>query len=241
MTTSETKPDAKKSQAKNTRTKRSTEAAKSGAGARKTRKRGRGNVGMEHIVNSTRKLLQTVPPSTLTRKSVAEASGVDPGLVRYYFSDLRHLLTEVLKALVEDYGARYRALNIDESDPEEALRLRIRHLVTFLAEDTSFHELFIEQIVNGQDQWAIETREAFTEKFHGTLASLIAAGRRNGLFREDFDTRFLYLTMIGAAEFLATSRTIFTRLYGDGKTPRDMADDYAEFLFQLVMNGIRKQ
>ncbi|WP_165814494.1 TetR/AcrR family transcriptional regulator [Pararhodobacter oceanensis] len=198
-------------------------------------------MGRDHIITATRGLLRRVPPSSLTRKLVAEEAGVDPALVRYYFSDLRHLLTEVLKVLVKDYGERFRALDIDPSSPEDALKKRIRHLVTFLTEETSFHELFIEQIINGHDEWALETRDWFTDQFFGTLSEIIETGRKDGLFRDDFDPRFLYLSIIGAGEFLATSRTIFTRLFGPDQTPNDVADEFVEFLFQTLMQGIAKK
>lgn len=204
------------------------------------RGRGRGTVGRDAIIHSTRMLLRQVPPSSLTRKNVAEAAQVDPALVRYYFSDLSTLLTEVLKVLVADYRERHAALNIDPGNPRAAIAKRMHHLTTFLSREPSFHELFTEQIVNGQDEWARETRDAFTDSFGGSLTALIDEGRAQGLFRDDFDPRLLYLAMIGSAHFLGASRPIFQRLFGEDTHPNDLAETYAGLLTDLVLRGIAK-
>lgn len=204
------------------------------------RGRGRGSVGREAIIQSTRMLLREVPPSSLTRKNVAEAAQVDPALVRYYFSDLSTLLTEVLKVLVGEYRELHAALNIDPTDPRDGIAKRMYHLTTFLARETSFHELFTEQIINGKDEWALETRNAFTDSFGGSLADLVNVGREQGLFRDDFDPRLLYLAMIGSAHFLGASRSIFHRLFGDDVPPNDLAEDYARLLTRMVLSGIAK-
>ncbi|MCO5161236.1 MAG: hypothetical protein M9939_08880 [Mesorhizobium sp.] len=172
---------------------------------------------------------------------MAEAANVDPALVRYYFSDLRHLLTEVLKLLVGDYRDRFNSLEIDPDKPVDALEKRVKHIVTFLAEESSFHELFIEQIVNGQDKWARETRDNFTDNFFGSMNALIQAGRDEGRFRDDFDSRFVYIAIIGAAHFLGTSKTIFERLFGQDLKPSDVAEEYAEFLSSVFLHGIEKK
>lgn len=205
------------------------------------RGRGRGSVGRDAIVSSTRELLRAVPPASLSRKSVAEASNVDPALVRYYFSDLRHLLTEVLKILVAEYRERFDQLEFDPEEPGDAIEKRIRHIVTFLAQEPSYHDLFIEQIINGKDEWAKDTRDNFTDTFFGSMNSLIEKGRADGIFREDFDSRFVYIAIIGAAHFLGTSRPIFERLFGRDMNPTDLSDQYADFLSDIILGGISRK
>lgn len=204
------------------------------------RGRGRGDVGKDAIVQSTRALLREVSPASITRKSVADAAGVDPALVRYYFSDVRHLLTEVLKILVDDYYTRVAALNIDTAKPREAFAKRALHLVTFLSEEPSFHELFVEQIVNGNDEWAKVTRDNFTDTFFGGMREIVENGRVVGMFRENFDSRFVYLSLIGAAHFLGSSGPIFARLFGDQEKPIEFSEEYAKFLADIFLRGMER-
>lgn len=204
------------------------------------RRRGRGDVGKDAIVKSTRALLREVSPASITRKSVADAAGVDPALVRYYFSDVRHLLTEVLKILVDDYYSRVADLNIDITKPREAFEKRALHLVTFLSEEKSFHELFIEQIVNGNDAWAKNTRDKFTDTFFGSMNEIVDNGRGVGMFRENFDPRFVYISLIGAAHFLGSSGPIFERLFGAQEKPVDLSEEYAQFLADIFLRGMKK-
>lgn len=202
------------------------------------RGRGRGSVGRDAIIDAARLALRRTSPAKLNRKLVAAAAGVDPNLVRYYFSDLHNLLTEVLKLLVNDYAALQRGATVEQLATRDALRTRIRNLVLFLSREPSFHVLFIEQIVYGEDKWATRTRNQFTDDYFKEHEAIVAQGRAEGIFRKDFDARFLYLTIIGASEFLGTSGPIFERLFGTKAKPEAFAEAYAEFLYRMVLDGI---
>lgn len=204
------------------------------------RSRGRGGVGREAIIKATRELLREVPPSVLNRKLVAEYANVDPGLLRYYFTDLKHLLHEVLRGLVDEYFERYDKLVVDPDKPEEALAKRVTLLVTFLAEEPSYHELFTAQIIDGVDDWAQETRDRITDTTFGSLNQIVMDGRARGVFRDDFDPRHVFIVMIGAAQFLGTSRSIFRRLFGNDETAANQAENYARFVSEVLLKGLRK-
>lgn len=202
------------------------------------RGRGRGSVGREAIISAARIALRHTSPAKLNRKQVAAAAGVDPNLVRYYFSDLHNLLTEVLKVLVSDYVALQREATVEFLSPSEALRVRIKNLVSFLTREPSFHVLFIEQVVYGEDKWATQTRNSFTDNYFKEQKAIFNKGRELGIFRDDFDSRFLYLMIIGASEFLGTSGPIFERLFGGNAKPENFADAYADFLYRVAIEGI---
>ena len=72
---------------------------------KRRRKRGRPQasqqtVGREGIIASARKLLETLPPHRVTIVMIARHAGVDPALVRYYFSGREELLFAVVENIV---------------------------------------------------------------------------------------------------------------------------------------------
>src|SRR4051812_40195136 len=48
------------------------------------------------IIRSTRALMKTIKPASITRDAVARHAGVDPALIRYYFGDRAALFREVI-------------------------------------------------------------------------------------------------------------------------------------------------
>ena len=79
------------------------------AAAKPWRSRGRprtkqGAVGREAIVTSARKLLEKVQPHEATISSIARSAGVDPALVRYYFSSREELLLAVIEDILANWA-----------------------------------------------------------------------------------------------------------------------------------------
>jgi TetR/AcrR family transcriptional regulator len=78
----------------------------------KKRKRGRPHasqqpVGREGILSSARTLLEKLPPHQVTIVKIARQAGVDPALVRYYFSSREDLLIAVIENIVSTWTATH--------------------------------------------------------------------------------------------------------------------------------------
>ncbi|MGE3932655.1 MAG: TetR/AcrR family transcriptional regulator [Rhodospirillaceae bacterium] len=218
------------------------DSGKTAAGMR-PRRRGRptpmeNGAGRTRLIAATRELLRTVPPPKLTRQDVAAAAGVDPALVRYYFGSLSALLTEALKEQIEELRVVMAALAREKGTPAERLRRRVAALVRFLAENPAYHQLFVEQIVYGEGEWAAASRARVTRIAFGEWTSILDDGRADGTLREDVDARLFYVAMLGACEFFVRGSPLFRELFPGGTGRADLLTAYSEFLADFALHGI---
>lgn len=226
-----------------TRDRRHDDAAKPKATKAPPRRRGRpppmeNGAGRTRLIAATRELLRSVPPAKLTRQDVAAAAGVDPALVRYYFGSLSALLTEVLKEQIEELREVMAVLACEKGTPAERLKRRVAALVRFLAENPAYHQLFVEQIVYGEGEWAAASRARVTRIAFGEWTAILDDGRADGTLRDDFDGRLFYVAMLGACEFFVRGGPLFRELFPDGTGRADLLTAYSEFLADFALRGI---
>lgn len=216
-----------------------------GTGEKKPRK-GRGrpasgadDVGREALLAITRDLLRTTPPETVTRLMIAEKANVDPGLIRYYFGTVGHLIAEI----VVDSHLRIResVLNIVATrDPAEALRTRLGLLIDLFIE-YPFHNRLIRQVMYGEGseaehaEWIVSLRSSVEQ-----TKAMVELGVEQGLFR-NVDPRMLQLTLIGVAEFFGGNAEIVADVFDQKETIRTLRDRYTDFLTQLFLHGLSRQ
>jgi len=216
---------------------------KAAPGKAPPRRRGRpkpdeNGAGRERLIAAARTLLRTVPPAKLTRQDVAAAAGVDPALVRYYFGSLSALLTAVLKEQIEELREAMAVLARDDGAPDDRLKQRIAGLIGFLSDNPAYHQLFVEQIVYGEGEWAAANRARVTRVAFGEWTAILEAGRTDGTMRADFDTRLFYVAMLGACEFFVRGGPLFRELFPDGTGRADLLAAYSDFLGDLALRGI---
>ncbi|ABQ68041.1 TetR/AcrR family transcriptional regulator [Rhizorhabdus wittichii] len=203
------------------------------------RKRGRparksNDVGRQALVDAARKVLTRVEPTLLTRQMVAEEAGVDPNLVRYYFGNIENLLMELVRAAHKSARAEMMARRID-SDPVERLRYRITR--TFrLFHDNPYHHKLVSSMLYGDE--TSEAHAEWTEILTGSLEDLreiLKLGEAAGLMRA-VDPRYFHFLIISACEFWASNKPATGIVF---KEENADFQGYADFIFDLVMEGLR--
>ena len=198
---------------------------------------GTDDVGREALLTITRDLLRTTPPETVTRLMIAERAHVDPGLIRYYFRTVAHLIAEV--AIESHLRIRESVLAIVATrDPAQALKTRIGLLVDLFIE-FPFHHRLIRQVMYGPDgknehaAWLVSLRSAVDQ-----TGELVAIGLQEGVFR-DVDPRMLQLVLIGVAEFFGSNPEIVGDVFEGAGDIASRRDEYVDFLAQLLLDGLR--
>ena len=215
----------------------------------KTRLRGQGRpagrangVGEHTLICAARKLMNNKPPSELTRLEVAEAAGVDPALIRYYFKDMDGLLVSVLKQMLAESSVIMQSSEKIPGTPEDKLRRRIEIFIDFGAANPGSHDLFVRYIIDGKTKWAAEKRSKITKTGFADLKTLVDEGRAEGLFRNDFDERFLYILFFAASSFFfRTAGPIFSELFDANASPRKLAKPYSTFMTDILLTGIGRK
>jgi len=182
------------------------------------------------------------PLAELTRLEVAKSAGVDPALIRYYFKDMDGLLVAVLKQMLAESSMAIMSSKEMPGTPEDKLRRRIETFIDFGAANPGSHDLFVRFIIDGKTKWAAEKRREITKAGFADLKTLVDEGRAEGVFRDDFDERFLYILFFAASSFFfRTAGPIFPQLFDAKASPRTLAKPYSAFMTDILLSGIERK
>ena len=95
----------------------------------------------EALLDAAERLLVEVGHAGITTRRIAEAAGVNHGLVHYYFGSNENLLVRALERFTERLIARQRELYASDEPFVEKWRTAMRYLVS---EDATYEKIWLE-------------------------------------------------------------------------------------------------
>ena len=95
----------------------------------------------ELLLDAAERLLVEIGYAGITTRRLAEAAGVNHGLVHYYFGSNENLLVRALERFTERLIARQRELYASEEPFVEKWRTAMRYL---MSEDASYEKIWLE-------------------------------------------------------------------------------------------------
>jgi AcrR family transcriptional regulator len=95
----------------------------------------------ERLLDAAERLLVEVGYAGITTRRLAEAAGVNNGLVHYYFGSNENLLVRALERFTERLSARQRELYASDEPFVEKWRTAMRYLVS---EDATYEKIWLE-------------------------------------------------------------------------------------------------
>jgi AcrR family transcriptional regulator len=197
-----------------------------------------GSVGPETLVDLALVLLTEQPPSEITRASLARHANVDPGLIRYYFKNRDSLMRTVAESLTKALQRRATSATAKTklSAPDH-ISTRVRALLAFKLDNPFYHRLMMEDMAQSESG---ESRALFDEVSSSAIAryaGYLAEGVDDGTLR-DVEPAYLYMAIIGLCDFYVTASPVILRDF-DKKSRKDADSKYAEFICDILMNGLR--
>src|SRR3954466_7809128 len=115
-----------------------TKTVESEAGVTKTAAR---SAAEEALLDAAERLLVEAGHAGITTRRLAEAAGVNHGLVHYYFGSNENLLARALERFTERLIERQRALYAADLPFLEKWRTAMRHLI---ADDATYEKIWME-------------------------------------------------------------------------------------------------
>jgi AcrR family transcriptional regulator len=199
------------------------------------------SVGADAIVLKACELLREVTPRELSLVKLARYAAVDRSLIRYYFTDRSGLLLAAARHLFGVLRGRLDAVETRlASDPEKRISEMAVALLEFQIEHPYFHRLMIDEVVNSTRAEAQAFFRTFTAQGVQSFRDMAAATVRRGQARPH-EGVFLYLALIGMCEFFVTGAAILRVAFGDDYDLAGINRQYAQFLRDYVIDGIRKR
>jgi AcrR family transcriptional regulator len=197
------------------------------------------SVGPEALVELTCQLLDKVPPSGVTRATIARAANVHPALIRYYFRNRDVLLRMAAQQLTQ----RLRQLSVrsEPGEPESAfggLARRVANLFRFKLRHPYYHRLMLEEIATSADT---ETRQFFdsqNQAVRDIYRKAIEEGVADGTGRA-VDPAFLYVAIVGMCEVFVTGERLLDAVGVDGKDAATQRA-YEDFILDMVRRMVAR-
>src|SRR5215213_945323 len=127
----------------------------------------------EALLDAAERLLRDRGHAAITTRALAEAAGVNHGLVHYYFGSNENLLLATLERFTQRLIARQRELYDSDLPFVEKWRIAMRYLVS---EDVTYQKVWLElqalawnnhpiraRLAQVNDEWRAVLTEAFQE------------------------------------------------------------------------------
>jgi AcrR family transcriptional regulator len=193
-----------------------------------------GAVGREAIVAAARKVLDKLPPHKATISSIARSAGVDPALVRYYFSSREELLMAVIEDIISSWEFAHPPLS---AGPAAKLSWLVRDMVDFALNVRSMQRLMIDECASAK---SLDVRRRVRELNAGAVTrhALLLHSERQGTTGAT-DPLFMYVAIIGMCEFFAAAQAMIKPLAPEGMDAGELAERYKDFIEHLVLDGLR--
>jgi TetR/AcrR family transcriptional regulator len=212
---------------------------KSGGQQKRKRKRGRPQaseegVGRDGIIAAARALIETLHPHRVTIVMIARKAGVDPALVRYYFSSREELFLAVAENIVTTWVATHPPAQAAHA---EQLATAVSEMVDFARSVRSMQRLMIDECAEAKSPQvrhrALELNSVAVQAF----ARLFDQKQAEPL--EPADPLFVYVAVIGMSEFFAAAQSMIVPLLPQKISASELAERYKRFLVKMVLDGLR--
>lgn len=189
------------------------------------------------IINETLRLLQSTPPSDLSRLDIARAAGVDPALIRYYFGDKNKLLGEVVEVIAREIVAGGHAALTGAGTPRERVRRFVRSSHAVHMRHPHYHQLILHQITHGRKAAIRKMRTEMSRTLVEDLLGVLRAGEESGELRV-VDPGLLGIAVIGMCEYFSSSWGPVTALLGERGAGERSAAVYGSFIEDFALRAL---
>ena len=172
---------------------------------------------------------------------IARRAGANKRMLYYYFGSKDALF---LAALEESYtrirGAE-RELDLEHTDPREALKRLVEFTWNYYLEHPEFMTLLnSENLHKGRHIRRSKRVRELHSTLVETLRAILRRGERDGIFRAGIDPVQLYISIAGEGYFYLCNRYTLSRIFDrDLMAPRALAGR-ARHIEQTILNSVRR-
>ena len=181
-------------------------------------------------------LLENLPPHKVPTVLIARQAGVDPALVRYYFSNREELLIAVVENILDNWAAKHPA---PDAPLTQRLGARVEDMLDFSCRVRSMQRLMIEGCAEGKSPSVKErARELNARAVHYYTQFLHLEGEEA---ERSPDPLFMHVAIIGMCEFFAAAQAMILPLAPKHMKATEVAHAYKAFIRNLVLDGLRSR
>lgn len=169
---------------------------------------------------------------------IAERAGQSPAVVQYHFGGKEGLLHALLKRGTDRAVMQLSDLAKLEMPADKKLLYHIRGLIRAYYEAPYYNQLLRHLSETAPDSEKETVFREFAQPLANFYKVIIAQGVEEGVFKPVSPMLF-YMTVVGASDHLFARRRTLPALFDIPDITDDMREQYADFLADLILNGIR--
>jgi AcrR family transcriptional regulator len=180
--------------------------------------------------------MERLPPHEATFSAIARKAGVDPALVRYYFTSREQLMLAVVENIIESWTATHRT---PAASPTARLANHVGDMLDFARDFRAMQRLMVDECAASK---SAEVRRRVRELNEGALNfyRLLVHSDKHAA-KNPADPLFMFVSIIGMCEFYAAAQPMIQLLAPEGVTPDELAVHYKKYIIRLVLDGLRSE
>lgn len=195
--------------------------------------------------NSTRERLLSAAADLMLRRNsidvsvhdIAKESGMNAGLIKYYFGNKSGMLLAIVRRAVGDSVEHLKEVLTMPIGPEEKLRLHIRGVVSSHHRHPYLNRLLHYMLSDENDIFAVALSEELIRPVVDAQKQILDEGLTLGVFKKVDPTMF-YFCLLGACESLFYGRPMLVHGFGIKEISKEFKKSYADYLCSMILNGI---
>ena len=191
----------------------------------------------DQLLDATGALMTEQRTIDISLAEIAERSGLNSALVKYYFGSKNGLLVALLRKVLGPRMAELEPLTHAPAAPNEKLRIHINGVV-----NTYFKYPYVNRLMHylmteaGQEYGKIIADE-FTRPLVDTQTAILKEGQAQGLFLET-DPLMFYFHLVGACDYLFFGRATLDHVFGVQEVTQDLKRRYVDYIYQTLTKGL---
>lgn len=191
----------------------------------------------ERLLDATSALLSERDTLEISLNEIATRSGLNHGLVNYYFKGKEGLLLALLERDAAKALSALEHLVVQRIPPLKKLELHIRGVI-----NVYYRYPYINRLINVLQSTNADTARELARIFISPLQKYQSAIIEDCIQAKDIravDGNLFYYTVIGSCEFLFHSRNTLPYLSGPPEITASLKEAYADHLVRFLLDGLK--
>ena len=190
------------------------------------------------LLDAAARILSKRSAIDISLSNIAEESGLNSALVKYYFGSKDGLLFALLARDSANAVSEVEHLVNAAMSPEAKLKVHISGAINTYFRAPYLNRLFHYLMDNGSESVAASISERFGRPIMEAHRAILEEGVRLGRFRQ-VDPELLYFSLTGACDFIFSSASAIPAITGDPCVTDTLRKRYIAHVTDLFMTALR--
>jgi TetR/AcrR family transcriptional regulator len=190
------------------------------------------------LFDATAALLSERSTIEVSLSEIAQRSGLNSALIKYYFGSKEGLLLALLERVAERSMADLASLVDMDISAEQKLRIHISGIISTYYRSPYINRLINYMIVQGDKVSSERVAKIFVEPMIAAYRAIVAQGVADGTFRP-LEPGMLYYSVVGACEHIFYAGYSLPTTLGLTELTDQLKQQYVQHVLDLVFHGVQ--